>query len=76
MTTSPVSAIRCGPWKLLKHYEDGRRELYNLAEDLGEQKDLAKQFPDRAERMYKQLQAWLASVDAQMPSVNPNFKPR
>jgi arylsulfatase A-like enzyme len=38
-------AIRQGPWKLIC-FKDGHRELYNLAEDLGETRDL---LPDHEE---------------------------
>ena len=33
-------AIRQGPWKQIFH-RDGRRELYNLQEDIGETRDLS-----------------------------------
>ena len=67
-TTSPVSAVRLGDWKLLHYYEDGRDELYNLAADLGESKDLSAKEPQQARRMRDRLKQWLASIDAQMPS--------
>lgn len=68
-TTTPVSAIRSGDWKLLQYYEDGRVELYNLARDPGETEDLSRSRPDVAEKLRAELQSWLRSVDAQMPSV-------
>src|SRR5580704_12144030 len=37
---SPSGAIRDGDWKLIERYEDGRRELYNIPEDLSESHDL------------------------------------
>ncbi len=67
-TTTPVSAVRQGPWKLLHYYEDDRVELYNLAEDLSETRDLAEQLPERAAELRRQLDQWLKQVDAQMPS--------
>ena len=36
-TTSPVSSIRQGDWKLLEYLEDKRIELYNLRKDIGEE---------------------------------------
>ena len=71
-TTTPVSAIRTGDWKLLEYYEDSRLELYNLRADLSEQNNLAEQMPERAKQMRAQLHAWRKAVDAQMPTVNPN----
>jgi arylsulfatase A len=73
-TTSPVSALREGDSKLLEYFEDNHVELYNLADDLGEQHDLAAGQPDRAERLRKKLHAWRASVDAQMPQPNPRWR--
>ncbi len=35
-------AIRRGDWKLIEFFETGKLELYNLAEDPGEQRDLAE----------------------------------
>jgi arylsulfatase A-like enzyme len=70
-TTSPVSAVRAGDWKLLKYYEDQRVELYNLRADLSEKTDLAGQMPARARQLADRLQAWLRAVDAQLPTPNP-----
>jgi len=74
-TTTPVSAVRSGDWKLLEFFEDQHLELYNLRDDLGEQHDLAKEMPDKAAALRDQLHAWRESVGAAMPTVNPDFKP-
>jgi len=66
-TTTPVSAVRSGDWKLLEYLEDGHVELYNLADDLGETKDLSAELPDRAAALREKLHAWRKAVDAQMP---------
>ncbi len=68
-TTTPVSAIRAREWKLLEYYEDGRVELYNLARDPGEARNLAAEMPEKAAELQKRLHAWLDSVDAQKPQV-------
>ena len=47
-TTTPASAIRLGDRKLVEFYEDGRTELYNLRDDLGESHDLASSQPQAA----------------------------
>jgi arylsulfatase A len=73
-TTTPVSAIRSGDWKLLEYLEDGRLELYNLRDDLGEQVDLAKRLPERRDELATKLRTWRKSVKAQMPIQNPDFK--
>lgn len=73
-TTSPVSAVRLGEWKLLKYYEDDRIELYNLANDPSERDDLSKEKPAGADRLQQQLQNWLNEVGAQTPDPNPTWK--
>ena len=52
-TTTPVGAIRSRDWKLLEYFEDQHVELYNLADDLSEKKDLAGQMPERAAELRK-----------------------
>ena len=63
----PGGAVRQGDWKLVEWFEDERLELYNLAEDVGEQHDLAPDMPDRARELSERLQAWRREVGAQMP---------
>lgn len=67
-TTSPVSAVRNGHWKLLRYYEDSRLELYNLAEDIGERHDRSSDRPDLAAALLGRLESWLGSVSAQHPT--------
>ena len=69
-TTTPVSALREGKWKLLKYYEDGRIELYDLEQDVAEQHNVARQHPDLVRRLSKKLRQWLDRVDAQEPEPN------
>ena len=66
-TTSPVSAVRVGDWKLLRYYEDTRLELYNLADDVGERNDLSTKRPEMAQALVKRLEAWWERVGAQHP---------
>ncbi|MCX2831027.1 sulfatase [Microbulbifer thermotolerans] len=51
------AVIRDGDWKLIR-YPDRPAELYNLAEDIGEQNDLAAVHPQRVRSMFKKLFAW------------------
>ena len=69
----PAGAIREGDWKLVEHFEDGSVELFNLAQDVGETKNLASAEPARADDLRRKLQAWRASVGARMPTPNPEF---
>lgn len=74
-TTTPVSAVRSGDWKLLEFFEDQHLELYNLHDDPGERHDLAKEMPDKANALRDQLHAWRESVGAALPTTNPDYKP-
>ena len=60
----PSGAVRRGDWKLIERYEDGRVHLYNLADDLGEQTDLANAEPGRVADMRGRLHDWYLRVDA------------
>ena len=70
----PGGAIRQGNLKLIEWYEDGRAELYDLAADPGEQKDLAGERPADAARLRDRLARWRESVAAQMPTPNPDYR--
>jgi arylsulfatase A-like enzyme len=71
----PAGAVRVGDYKLIEFYEDGRLELYNVRDDLGEQKNLAAAMPDKAAALRKRLDDWRRAVDAQMPEKNPAYDP-
>jgi len=73
---TPYSAIRQGPWRLVQFQEDGRVELYNLAQDISETADLARREPDRANRMKQRLENWRRDVGAQMADGNPGLRSR
>ena len=68
--TTPVSLVQVGDWKLMEFLEDGRIELYNLNEDIGETENLAKQDPTKAKELHARLVAWRAEVKAPMPTKN------
>ena len=70
----PGGAVRAGDWKLIENYEFGDLELYNLANDIGESRNLAKAEPARAEKMRAMLKAWRDRVGATMPPPNPEYK--
>ena len=72
---TPYGAVRLGDWKLIEFYEDDRVELYNLKDDVGEQHDLAVDMPEKAKELRDRLHAWRKEVGAQMPTLNPDFKP-
>lgn len=66
--TTPVSLIQAGDWKLMEFLEDGRLELYNLREDIGETKNLAATMPEKAKELHAKLVTWRAGINAPMPA--------
>jgi arylsulfatase A-like enzyme len=71
----PSSIIRLGEWKLIHYYEDGRRELYNLSEDPGEQTDVAAGQPELVEELDEKLFAFLKETGARFPEKDPLHDP-
>lgn len=71
----PASAIRRGNWKLIFHHEEESVELYDLANDPGEQIDLASKNPDVASSLKSALLSWRDSVGVQKGQPNPEFDP-
>lgn len=72
-TTTPVSAVRQGNWKMLRYYEDGKVELYDLASDPAETTDLSEVFPARVKLLSLKLDLWLKKTEAQLPEENPRL---
>ncbi len=73
---TPYSAIREGDFRLIEFFEDEHVELYNLGQDIGEEKNLAGEMPEKAQALREKLRAWRESVGAQMPSPNPDYDPQ
>jgi arylsulfatase A-like enzyme len=73
-TTTPVCTLREGNWKLLEYLEDGHIELYNLAADIGESHNQAREEPIRTDMLLRKLHNWKVSIDAQGITPNPKFK--
>ena len=66
--SEPGSVVRDGDWKYLHFYADGRSELYNLKNDIGEKKNLAQAMPDKAAAMKALLDAELKEHKAIVPT--------
>lgn len=73
-TTTPVGAALSGDWKVVEYFEDGRVELFNLAEDPSEKNNLAAQYPAKAAECLQKLRAWQKQAKVSLPAPNPNFK--
>jgi arylsulfatase A-like enzyme len=51
-------ALRQGPWKLI-FFKNGKRELYNLKDDLSETKDVLAANPEIVDRLTKLMQQYI-----------------
>ncbi len=71
----PGGAIRKGDFKLIEVFETGKFELYNLRDDLGEQKDLAPEMPALVDELAKDLQSWRSETGARMTRTNAGYDP-
>lgn len=63
--SAPQQALRHGDWKLYRRTQSAPFELYNLAEDIGEQTNLAAQRPQQVEHLQQLMH--------QSRTNNPNF---
>lgn len=71
----PGGVVRKGDLKLIEFYENGRRELFNVANDTGESNNLAESRPEIVKELAGLLAAWRESVGAKMPSKNNQYLP-
>lgn len=71
----PQSSILIGQLKLVHAYDEDQWMLFDLSKDLAERQDLASEMPNEALQMRAQLEEYLTAVNAQRPTVNPNFDP-
>jgi hypothetical protein len=69
----PAGAIRDGDWKLVENFEDDSFELFDLAHDPAEKKNVAASEPARTADLRNKLHEWRAQVGARMPMPNPDF---
>ncbi|MCA8986722.1 MAG: sulfatase-like hydrolase/transferase, partial [Planctomycetaceae bacterium] len=74
----PAVSVREGNWKLIRRFESHpdyseTRELYNLATDLGETKNLAKQMPERVKELDALIDHFIKETGALAPIPNPSF---
>lgn len=72
----PAGAVRLGHRKLVVNYDTDTAELYDLKSDIGEEKDLASQYPDEVGQLRAILTAFRTKVNAQENKPNPAFDER
>ncbi len=63
----PSGAIRIGSLKGIEWFESGRFELYDLAADSSETRDLSGTRPEDADALRRALSEWRVRVGARMP---------
>lgn len=68
-------AVRNGDWKLVYYYGSGKKELFNISNDISESNDLSKDNPETVKRLSKDLGKYLRKVKAQRPTVKATGKP-
>jgi arylsulfatase A-like enzyme len=73
--TTPVSLIEMGDWKLMEFFEDGRLEVYNLADDIGEKNNLSQKMPEKTKELHNRLLAWRQEIKAPLPTANKGEAP-
>ncbi len=72
----PASAIREREWKLIEYLDgSGDIELYHLAQDIGEETNLASEKKGKVADLKKKITAWRTDVIARLPITNPSYDP-
>ena len=76
----PAISLHAGDWKLIRLFHQGEQgahayRLYNLAEDIGEQNNLAGQRPERVQEMDRVIEAHIQETGGVVPVPNPKFDP-
>jgi arylsulfatase A-like enzyme len=71
---TPFSSVRRDDWKLIYHHAEKKMELFNLPEDIGETKDLAREMPEKVKELAKILGNHLRETGALMPIVKKTKK--
>ncbi len=70
-----TSSVRNGDWKLVYYYETGKKELFNITQDIGETTDLAPKYPKLVKELSENLGKYLRDVSAQRPTYKATGKP-
>ena len=61
------STVRLGDWKLIYYHADRRFELFDIANDIGEEKNQAEEKPVMVKKLALLLTTHLKKTNAQMP---------
>ncbi|MBA2491500.1 MAG: sulfatase [Gammaproteobacteria bacterium] len=66
-----AAAMRHDNYKLIEFLDTGEMELYNLAEDIGESKNLARAMPDKVMELHDMMEDWREWIGASMEPMRP-----
>ncbi len=69
----PGAAVLLGDYKLIECFEDGHIELYNVTDDVGENIDLSRDMPEKAQELLRILHDWQQEAGAKFPEKNPDY---
>ena len=72
---TPQTALISNHWKLIKNWDTGTTELFNLKDDISESTDLSLKQPQIFKRMHKEMADRLKETAAQIPTKNSNYDP-
>lgn len=67
--------VRNGDWKLIYYYRSGKKELFNIKNDISEAHNLALSNPAMVKKLSKDLGKHLRKVNGQRPSFKATGKP-
>lgn len=62
----PHSAVVMGDYKLLKFWKSGKIELYNLKEDRGESRDIARENPGKAAELLAEMTSYFQKANPRL----------
>jgi len=76
----PSMAVHAGDWKLIRLFHQGDNGaydylLYDLAQDIGESRNLAALYPDRVAKLDRLIEGFIREAQTVVPRPNPRFDP-
>ncbi len=76
----PGATLRKGDWKLIRYFHDNpdqthRYELFNLADDIGETRNVAHEHPELVRELDERIEEIIKETGAVVPPKNDNYDP-
>ncbi|WP_137404023.1 sulfatase [Echinicola rosea] len=69
----PASSIYWEGYKMIKFYETGELRLYDLTNDLGEERNISYIYPDVLRKMNGMMEEYLDKVHGKVPALNAQY---